>query len=172
MKLILPYPISANRYWRTMVMKGQQHVTTYVSPEAKRYKQQVRIAAYDQGCRRPLRSQVELRIVLVPKNGICMDLDNALKVVIDALKGCAYVDDSQVWKLTAERAAPDGVGGLEVEVLPHVVAPGPLFQSEARAALAASGVEIGAGTPLCIEDEIASGAETDALAALVKKSRQ
>ena len=42
-------------------------------------------------------------ITLTPKNGICMDLDNALKVSIDALKGIAYADDSQVRKITAQR---------------------------------------------------------------------
>lgn len=45
-------------------------------------------------------------------------------------------------------------------------------QSEARAALAASGVEVGAGTPLLIEGEIARSAEEDALQEMLYGSRK
>lgn len=48
---------------------------------------------------------------------------------------------------------------------------GTFQQSEARAALSASGVEIGAGTPLLIEREIARGSEADALAAILQGTR-
>lgn len=52
-----------------------------------------------------------------------MDLDNALKVSIDALKGIVFADDSQVYRIVAERADPDPAGGarLEVEILPLVM---------------------------------------------------
>lgn len=113
-RLELPYPVSANRYWRTIVQGGRAMV--FVSDEAKRYKRDAAWLAREAGVRSPFQGPVELRIRLVPKNGICMDLDNALKVSIDALKGIVYVDDSQVRKITAERTAPNGVGGLIVEV--------------------------------------------------------
>jgi len=45
-------------------------------------------------------------------------------------------------------------------------------QSEARAALAASGVEVGAGTPLLIEGEIVRSAEEDALQEMLYGSRR
>lgn len=113
-RLELPYPVSANRYWRTIVQKNRAMV--FVSDEAKRYKRDAAWLAKAAGIRTPFLTTVELRIQLVPKNGICMDLDNALKVTIDALKGIAYQDDSQVRKITAERTAPNGKGGLIVEI--------------------------------------------------------
>lgn len=115
-RLSLPYPVSANRYWRTIV-QGKRALV-FVSDEAKRYKRDAGWLARGAGLRQPYECPVELRITLTPKNGICMDLDNALKVTIDALKGIAYVDDSQVRKITAERAPADGRGGLIVEVDP------------------------------------------------------
>lgn len=122
MKLILPYPVSANRYWRTIVAKKQQRAITFVSDEAKKYKEECGWLAKRAGFRAPLAGAVELRIRLVPKNRVCMDLDNCLKVTIDALKGIVYADDAQVFKITAERADPDPAGArLEVEVLPLVI---------------------------------------------------
>jgi crossover junction endodeoxyribonuclease RusA len=124
MRLILPYPVSANRYWRTVVAHRRDgpkkpRALTFVSEEAKAYKQEVRWRAKVAGCRDPIAGLVELRILLVPKNRICMDLDNALKVTIDALKDVVFDDDSQVFKITAERRDPDAAGArLEVEILP------------------------------------------------------
>jgi len=113
MKLTLPYPISANRYWRNA--RGR----TFVSSEAKAYKQAVALIARNAGLYEPaLISAVALDVRLIPKSGVCMDLDNALKVTIDALNGIAYEDDSQVRKIVAQRMPPDGVGRLLVEVLP------------------------------------------------------
>jgi len=122
-RLTLPYPVSANRYWRTIVAKKQQRAITFVSDEAKSYKAQCGWVAKAAGVRTPLAGPIEVRFRLVPKNGVCMDLDNALKVSIDALKGIVFVDDSQVYRIVAERADPDPVGGarLEVEVLPLVM---------------------------------------------------
>lgn len=124
MKLLLPYPVSANRYWRTVVAHRRDgpkkpRALTFVSDEAKNYKARCGWLAKQAGCREPLTGPVELRIALIPKNRVCMDLDNALKVTIDALKGIVYGDDSQVFRITAERRDPDPTGArLEVEILP------------------------------------------------------
>jgi crossover junction endodeoxyribonuclease RusA len=133
-RLELAYPVSANRYWRTVMPKGHSRPMTMVSPEAKAYKAECGWKAKAAGVRSPILDTVELRIQLVPKNGICMDLDNALKVVIDALKGIVYQDDSQVRKITAERTSPNGVGGLvvEIESFADPVTP-PLFPVEPAA---------------------------------------
>lgn len=59
---------------------------------------------------------------LVPANRVCMDLDNCLKVTLDALKGIVFEDDSQVYRILAERGDPDPTGSrLEVEVMPLVM---------------------------------------------------
>jgi crossover junction endodeoxyribonuclease RusA len=104
----LPYPVSANRYWRSYAVKGRAMVV--VSEEARSYRTQCGWIAKAAGLRIPLQGEIELTITLVPANRVCMDLDNALKVVIDAMKGVAYEDDSQVRKITAERKPPDGQG--------------------------------------------------------------
>lgn len=118
MKLILPYPVSANRYWRSFVPKGWTRAVVHLSDDAKAYKREAGWIAKAAGCRTPLAGAIELRVKLVPKNRVCMDLDNALKVTLDALKGIAYADDDQVWKLTACRAEPDGGDArVEVEIL-------------------------------------------------------
>ena len=128
MKLVLPYPVSANRYWRSFVPKGHKRAIVCVSDEAKAYKQQVGLVARVAGVRKPFEHLVELRLRLVPANGVCMDLDNALKVTIDALKGIAYADDKQVWRIVADRGEADGNARMEVEVL-ELAAPEPKQQA-------------------------------------------
>jgi crossover junction endodeoxyribonuclease RusA len=120
-KLYLPYPVSANRYWRTFVPKGQRRPITLVSEEAEDYKELCAARAIDAGVRVPFETPVELQILLVPENRVCMDLDNALKVTIDALKGLVYEDDSLIYKITARRGEPEPGKRLEVEVLPYEV---------------------------------------------------
>lgn len=138
MRLILPYPISANRYWRTAVLRRNspaeaQHAQTYVSAEAKRYKRQVRIAAVEQGSIKPIRGRVALGLQLYPHRPLdwerrmrrdpvhwddtvqCLDLDNAFKVLNDALRGIAFDDDAWIRRIVAERMEPDA-GGERVVV--------------------------------------------------------
>jgi len=128
-KLVLPYPVSANRYWRSVVVQRRDgpkkpRAVTFVSDEAKAYKAECGWRAKAAGCR-PMGGTVELRIVLVPKNRVCMDLDNALKVTIDALKGIVYADDAQVYRIVAERHPPDAEGArVEVEAMPMPLVPG------------------------------------------------
>ena len=132
--LILPYPISSNRYWRSFAIKrkGATHHSPVVTvtDEAKAYKSEVGWLAKAAGCRAPLRCAVQLEILLVPKNGICMDLDNCLKVAIDALNGVAYFDDDQVRKIIAERAEPDGRARLEITITPYEPPAPALFREE------------------------------------------
>lgn len=44
------------------------------------------------------------------------DIDNALRNVLNALKGVAYADDDQVWLLTVLKLWPDGPGRAVVRV--------------------------------------------------------
>jgi crossover junction endodeoxyribonuclease RusA len=132
--LTLPYPVSANRYWRTVVNKKTLRAMTFVSEEAKSFKSEVGWTAKAQGLRTPLKGPVELVVKLIPKNGVCMDLDNALKVTIDALKGIAYVDDSQVRRIDAERCEPDGqTSRMEVTINERTVEGLPLFSLSEQA---------------------------------------
>jgi len=136
--LVLPYPISANRYWasRTVTPKGgKSFTTTYVTPEAKAYKAQVADLARVGGIRQPISGRVRVDFVLYPnrpqdwktrqrKMGAawddsvqCLDLDNTQKVVMDSLKDVVFQDDAWVREIYARRAEPDDLGArLEVTV--------------------------------------------------------
>ncbi|WP_186087367.1 RusA family crossover junction endodeoxyribonuclease [Burkholderia gladioli] len=138
----LPYPISANRYWRSRVIKprsGPGIVSTYVSTEAKAYKQEVGWLLRAAGVRQPIAGRVAVAYRLYPhrpqdwktrqrKLGAtwddsvqCIDLDNAQKVLLDALKGLAFDDDAWVRRITAERAEPDGEARVVVTITPIAV---------------------------------------------------
>ena len=115
--VMLPYPISANRYWRNF--RGRM----VVSSEAKAYKKQV-IWTFDALGITPASNDVALSIKLHPKlttKGVAsrtlIDLDNCIKVCLDALQGVLYVNDKQVKKLTAEVGEPVLGGGLSVGVM-------------------------------------------------------
>jgi crossover junction endodeoxyribonuclease RusA len=103
-----------------MVMKGR--AVTYVSSEARSYKQAVAWIAIAAGVR-PVHEHVALKIVLHPKttkhgeaSKICLDLDNSIKVTCDALNGIAYNDDSQVKRIEAEYGEPIKDGGMTVTI--------------------------------------------------------
>lgn len=91
--LSLPYPPSANRYWRSF--RG----TTVVSSEAKQYKRDVALLA---GGTEPFEGDVILclDVYRARKAG---DLSNRIKVLEDALQGIAYIDDKQVVEIHARR---------------------------------------------------------------------
>jgi crossover junction endodeoxyribonuclease RusA len=123
-RLTLPYPVSANVYWRSAVIMGRAQ--TFVSKEAKDYREQVGWICKAAGIRAPITGRVELAIQLYPhqpkdwakrqrKEGpawddgvMCLDLDNANKVLLDSIKGIVIEDDKWVRKITSERMVPDG----------------------------------------------------------------
>jgi crossover junction endodeoxyribonuclease RusA len=125
----LPYPVSANRYWRSYGRGGRAIVT--LSAEAAEYKARAAIAW---GAEKPIAGRIALHVRLYPARPQdwakraaqspgawddsvrCLDLDNALKVAIDALNGIAYVDDSQIKRLTAAVGEPVQGGGLSIKV--------------------------------------------------------
>jgi crossover junction endodeoxyribonuclease RusA len=110
--LILPYPVSANRYWRSYATE-QGTVRVVKTPEARVYQQKVFWLAKSQGIRK-IKGNVRIRMYLY---GGRMDIDNAIKPTLDALQGAAYQNDRQVTSVSIERMADDGAGDrLEVEV--------------------------------------------------------
>ena len=129
--ITLPYPVSANRYWRTRTVCG--HAVTYVSAEAKAYRKNVMAILRERGVTEPIRGRVSISYLLYPKlpkdwetrqrklgaawdDGVqCLDLDNAQKVLIDSLKEAAFEDDKWVWRISGQRMEPDD-GGARVVV--------------------------------------------------------
>ncbi|HHX2506005.1 TPA: RusA family crossover junction endodeoxyribonuclease [Neisseria subflava] len=115
--LSLPYPISTNRYWKTF--RNRQ----VLSKEAKAYKLCVSHAAERAGFR-PSEKDVILFVSLVPKmnkdgtsSKVILDLDNCLKVAVDALQGVVYHNDNQVkFILSTYASEPRENGGLDVGI--------------------------------------------------------
>lgn len=134
--LTLPYPISANRYWRQRVMKGRNVAITYPSTEAKKYKREVAAIAQIHGVK-PILGPVEYELELYPHLPLdwkkrvaidplwwdltvqCIDLDNARKVLLDALNGIAWTDDSRIRKDPGEIMVPDGEARCVIRIKPY-----------------------------------------------------
>jgi len=132
--LLLPWPVSANKYWRSFVPKGQTRALVVLSDEAKAYKVKVKAIARAAGISTPITGRVELDVRLYParpKDWVkraqrdpggwdntvqSIDLDNALKVTIDALKDNVIEDDRFVWRIEAERMEPSGEARMVVTV--------------------------------------------------------
>ena len=140
-ELTLPYPISANKYWRTRVIaaRGAQPaiVQTYVSPEARAYREQCGWLLKAAGIREPIKGRIDVRVKLYPHRPLdyktrmrklgaewdttvmCMDLTNAEKVLLDALNVLAFEDDKLVWHYEADRMEPDDKGArVEISIAP------------------------------------------------------
>jgi crossover junction endodeoxyribonuclease RusA len=116
--LTLPYPPSTNRYWRNF--RGR----TVISSVARDYKSQVAYIASKHGTPM-LTGKVMVDLWLHPKKPKgkylpdrvrCIDLDNAMKIALDALQGILYADDAQVYCILASRGQPITDGGLTVIV--------------------------------------------------------
>lgn len=140
--LVLPYPISANDYWRsrTVAQKGTGRTIaiSYVTDEARKYKEDVAWRARAAGVRAPILGRVSVSIELYPQRPLdwqtrqrkhgdawdndvrCIDLDNARKVLFDALKGVAFEDDKWIWHDPGMRMEPDAHGArVVVRVEPY-----------------------------------------------------
>lgn len=135
-ELTLPYPVSANRYWRTVWPNGARCPVTTVSAQARAYRTQVRRLALEAGVSHPFSGRVGVSFVLFPRRPSdwkrrakadpvhwddsvqCIDLDNAQKILFDALEGVAFSDDAQVRRIAGKRAVPDGQARVEVCIEP------------------------------------------------------
>ena len=94
-RLTMPEPPSANRYWRHV---GRNVV---LSKDARAYRGAGRLAyAQSTGTLKVAFVEGEIAVTLRwfrgRKSG---DLDNRIKQVLDSLAGCAYTNDSQITEL-------------------------------------------------------------------------
>lgn len=140
--LTLPYPVSANRYWKAVTIPGRTMMAP--SKEAKAYKAEVAKIAHAAGLAAPMACRVEMWLRLYPARPQdwarrtrldpagwdddvrCIDLGNAEKVLGDALQGIVYVDDRWIWKQHKERMEPDASGArveLAIRAMPRRAVP-------------------------------------------------
>lgn len=140
--LTLPYPISANVYWHSRIVKakatGKQIVVTHPTRDAQNYREDIGWRCKAAGVRTPLTGRVLVHIALYPHRPLdwakraakyplywdndvrCIDLDNANKVLLDSLKGIAMEDDAWVYDLHSQRMEPDGEARVVVTITPLV----------------------------------------------------
>ena len=119
-ELELDYPVSSNRYWRSF--RGRM----VRSKEANAYRKHVA-----QECLRwddPLtEAAVKCWITLHPKmtkdgraSEVVLDLDNCIKVALDAMQGQVFFNDKQVKRIVASYGQPKQGGGLTIRVESYV----------------------------------------------------
>ena len=136
-ELILPYPLSANRYYRNFTPKGRKNSVTVLSREAHVYKRRVQEIARKAGIEKPFTCRVKFEYSLSPKlpkdaerrmkrdpknwddTVQCIDLDNAQKVTLDSLEGIIFKNDKMIRQIVGERILPeDEKGKLYVRITP------------------------------------------------------
>lgn len=96
-KVVLPYPPSLNRMYRTACQGGRSRI--YKSAEGVAYQQSIKLYVPNI---EPLVGSVAVSIAVYrpQKRG---DIDNVLKCLLDALNGILWLDDSQIVRLLIER---------------------------------------------------------------------
>lgn len=114
-ELELPEPPSANRYWR--IGRGR----LFTSAEANAYKAAVLAEAVRRGYRDkgifPFPSGKAIVVTLVwLRSRRSGDLDNRIKVALDALNRVLWADDDQIVELHAYRVDSPREGGLILTV--------------------------------------------------------
>jgi crossover junction endodeoxyribonuclease RusA len=132
--LVLPYPVSANRYWKAITIPGRTMMAP--SKEAIAYRKQVAEIAGAAGMARPFPWRVAVELDLYPQRPQdwarrarrdpvawdddvrCIDLGNAEKVLSDALQGIVFEDDRWIWDLHKRRKEPDGDGRVVLRIRP------------------------------------------------------
>ena len=107
-KLHFPYPPSVNNMYLT---SGHRR---YISKRGVEFKSAV--ANVCKGLTGFGDCQVEVSIVLFPRDKRLLDIDNCCKAILDSMQGYIYNDDQQVWKLTVERGEKIKGGGCQVTI--------------------------------------------------------
>ena len=123
-QLTLPYPVSANRYWRSAVVK--RRVAVYVSDEGKAYRSAVTHAVLQSRDkvtkllpRVPGPVVVAMRLYTRPGGGAMLDVDNAIKVTLDALVHANVIDDDKHVECVSIRRVREPRGCIEVLIGPY-----------------------------------------------------
>lgn len=118
--LRLPYPPSANTYFRHS--RGMH----FISAAGKTFRTNVLAEVLKRGAGR-LEGRLQVEVELCPPRKTCMDVDNALKAILDGLQhaGC-YENDGQIDRLAIWRG-PKTLGGLALVTIREIPADCPAW---------------------------------------------
>lgn len=114
--LTLPWPPTANMYWRHVVIGKRAQV--YVSKEGKEYQINVAAAVLSHGWPRFFEDKIAIEIVAYAPDHRLRDIDNLLKPTLDALaRADVFSNDNQVDNLSIRRGnVVPGAGHLIVTI--------------------------------------------------------
>lgn len=114
--LHLPYPVSLNNLYR--VFRGK----IVPSQEAVRFGNEVKYACSQQKPKM-FRGEVSMVVEIRPRmtitgraSKVCVDIDNPLKKLLDAMQGIVYENDKQVKRLYVYYGEPIEKGAIVVTV--------------------------------------------------------
>jgi crossover junction endodeoxyribonuclease RusA len=106
----LPYPPSVNHYWRRVGAR------TLISRGGRAFRAAVCSLLAARGVR-PLSGPLVVDVLIHPPDRRRRDIDNVQKALLDALQhGGAYLDDSQIVRLTIEKGQPMEGGKTIVQI--------------------------------------------------------
>ena len=99
-RLVLPWPISINAYWKSRVIKvnGKSMSSTYVTAAGVKFQKNVLAAVIEQiGQHSPLQGRLEVTMRFHQPTARKCDISNYVKTTEDALtKASVWVDDEQI----------------------------------------------------------------------------
>jgi crossover junction endodeoxyribonuclease RusA len=116
MRLTLPWPPSANTYYRH-VSRGPLAGRTLLSEAGRAYRKAVDAVVAQARARKALAVPLEIRIAAFPPDRRKRDLDNLLKSVLDCLEASGVIEnDNLIESLSIYRAERVAGGQLEVQI--------------------------------------------------------
>lgn len=110
-EITLPYPPSVNAMWR------YANGSVYSNRSAKEFKKEVKVLCFQNGII-PFGKEKKLCFTMrVFRPREIGDLDNRIKLILDALNKNAFYDDNQVIEIHAFRFTDKNNPRVEVEIL-------------------------------------------------------
>ncbi len=116
MFLTLPWPPSANRYYRH-ITRGKLAGRVLLSEHGRDYRKAVDAIVAEHKGRMGWSDRLRLYVMVYPPDNRKRDLDNLLKAVLDSLQAAnVFLNDSQIDHLTISRTKNRPSGAIEVSV--------------------------------------------------------
>lgn len=115
----LPYPPSANVYWRHrgMMVGGKPKALVYIGEQGKAYRKTVTDIITEQFNGRPPMLRCDLAIGVRQFPATAQDIDNCIKPLLDSLQHAGmYANDRQVCELLVIRDRRAAVGRIRVTI--------------------------------------------------------